>query len=51
VSYIPTDAMIAQGGYEVDAAPWIYLQPGPFAYGVEGIIWHALDRLMRSPSS
>lgn len=42
--YLPTTAMLAEGGYEV-VSYHEYGQPGPVAAGVEGIISESLQRM------
>jgi hypothetical protein len=38
-TYLPTDALIAEGGYEVINANWYSVQgPGPFAPGVDALV-------------
>jgi len=36
ISYLPTDAAHAEGGYEVELATYAYKYPGPLAMGAEG---------------
>ena len=36
ISYLPTDAAHADGGYEVELATYAYRYPGPLAEGAEG---------------
>lgn len=36
IGYLPTDEAHAEGGYEVDLAPYAYRFPGPLAIGAEG---------------
>lgn len=47
VSYIPSDHMITEGGYEVDVAPAVFMQPAPFTVGTEGAIMAGVRALLR----
>lgn len=46
VSYIPSDHMFAEGGYEVETAPAVFMQPAPFAPGTEGAVLAGARRLL-----
>jgi len=53
--YIPSERMLAEGGYEVVDNMVYYGQPGPFAPGVEARVFDAIHRVMkragRAPSA
>jgi hypothetical protein len=45
--YIPTEKVLAEGGYEADLSMVYYGQPGPFAPGVEDRIFDAIRAAMK----
>jgi len=45
--YIPSERMLAEGGYEVVDNMVYYGQPGPFAAGVEERVFDAIHRVMK----
>lgn len=47
VGYLPTDAALAEGGYEVEFAYRFYGHPAPFAPGSEPAVVAALARMIR----
>lgn len=47
VTYVPSDRMIGQGGYEVMDAVAVYMQPAPFAEGVEMAVSDGIARVFR----
>jgi hypothetical protein len=51
-TYLPTDALLVEGGYEVVNANWYSVQgPGPFAQGVDALMaqgFRALAQCMQS---
>jgi neutral ceramidase len=46
--YIPSERMLAEGGYEVVDNMVYYGQPGPFAAGVEARVFTAIGRVMKA---
>jgi hypothetical protein len=46
--YIPSERMLAEGGYEVVDNMVYYGQPGPFAPGVEDRVFAAIRRVMKA---
>jgi hypothetical protein len=46
--YIPSERMLAEGGYEVVDNMVYYGQPGPFAPGVEERVFAAIRRVMKA---
>lgn len=45
--YIPSERMLAEGGYEVVDNMVYYGQPGPFAPGVENAVFQSIHRAMK----
>lgn len=45
--YIPTEKVLAEGGYEADLSMVYYGQPGPFAPGVENRVFEAIRAVMK----
>ncbi|MCF7838703.1 MAG: hypothetical protein K9N49_08750 [Candidatus Marinimicrobia bacterium] len=48
VAYIPTDAMLPRGGYEVSGNHTVFFYPAPFTAGVEGAIVEGFAALLRA---
>jgi hypothetical protein len=47
-TYLPTDALLTEGGYEVVNANWYSVQgPGPFAKGVDGEVERGFRSLLK----
>jgi neutral ceramidase len=51
VCYIPSERVLAEGGYEVDASMIYYGFPGPFAKGVEEAVIAACNRLLEATAA
>lgn len=49
--YIPTEKVLAEGGYEADLSMVYYGQPGPFAPGVENRIFDTIRSAMKRVST
>jgi neutral ceramidase len=47
MSYIPSERVLREGGYEAVDSMVYYGQPGPFAPGVEGLIFDAIHAAMK----
>ena len=45
-SYIPSERVLKEGGYEADSSMIYYLKPGPFAPGLEDKIINAVHDLV-----
>jgi neutral ceramidase len=48
ISYLPTDAAHADGGYEVELATYAYKYPGPLASGAEGRAYQAVKDMNKT---
>ena len=47
MSYIPTDRVLSEGGYEAVDSMIYYGMPGPFQSGVEGRVFDAIHQAMK----
>jgi hypothetical protein len=48
MSYIPSERVLREGGYEADDSTAVYAQPGPYAEGVEDRIINAVRGVLKS---
>ncbi|MDR3718862.1 MAG: neutral/alkaline non-lysosomal ceramidase N-terminal domain-containing protein [Bryobacteraceae bacterium] len=48
MSYIPSERVLGEGGYEADDAMAVYAQPGPYAPGVEERIMRSIHSVLKS---